>query len=39
MSGDHCSQIDLLECIHGFVVAGESNELTEDHWTDFERLL
>ena len=39
MSRDHCSQVDLLERIHKFVVVGASNELTEEHWTEFERLL
>ena len=39
MSSDHCSQIDLLERIHKFVVVGASNELTDEHWADFERLL
>ena len=39
MTGNHCLQKDLRECIHTFVVAAESNELTEDHWINFERLL
>src|SRR5664280_1886003 len=39
MSSDHRLQIDLLERIQNFVVDCECNELTDDHWTDFERLL
>ena len=39
MSSDHCSRLDLFKRIHDFVVAGAGNELTEDHWSDFERLL
>ena len=39
MTGNHCLQKDLRECIHTFVVAAENNELTEDHWINFERLL
>ena len=39
MSGNQSLPIDLLECIHGFVVASDCNELTEDRWADFEQLL
>jgi hypothetical protein len=39
MSSDYCSQLELFDCIHNFVVDGASNELTESHWNDFERLL
>ena len=39
MSSDYCSQLGLLDCIHDFVVASADRELTEDHWTQFERLL
>jgi hypothetical protein len=39
MTNSHCSQIDLRERIHGFVVAAENDELTSGHWMDFERVL
>ena len=39
MSGDPCPQIDLFEFVHGFVVAGASDDLTDRQWSDFERLL
>ena len=39
MSNSRGSQIDFLERIHRFVVAGESNELADDQWTDFEQFL
>jgi hypothetical protein len=39
MNGSLSSQEALLERIHAFIVATESNELTEDHWTSFEHLL
>ena len=39
MSSHLCSQPGLLHSIHDFVVAGVSNDLTEGHWSDFERLL
>jgi hypothetical protein len=39
MGVDQCAQIGLLERIHGFVVAGESNDLIDDRWADFEQLL
>ena len=39
MSSPRCSQIDLRKSVHKFVVAGASDELTEELWTDFERLL
>ena len=39
MSGDQCQQIDLFESVHGFVVAGASDDLTDRQWSDFERLL
>jgi len=39
MSDACCSQLGLPERIHNFVVAGVSNELTEEHWANFEQLL
>ena len=39
MSGEHGGQDALLERIHGFIVAGERNELSEDRWNEFEALL
>ena len=39
MSGTHCSQLGLFESVHNFIVAGSNNELTDEHWTNFERLL
>lgn len=39
MSDIHCSQADMRESIHGFAVAGATNELTEELWINFERLL
>jgi hypothetical protein len=39
MSDMHGSQIGLSERIHNFVVAGVGHELTDELWTDFERLL
>ena len=39
MTNNRDSQNDLHKLIHDFVVAGESGELTEDRWADFERLL
>jgi hypothetical protein len=39
MSSTPFSDSDLRKSIHDFVVAGAGNELTEELWTDFERLL
>jgi hypothetical protein len=39
MSGTRYSDVDLREAVHGFVMAGATGELTEQQWTDFERLL
>ena len=39
MSSEYCSQPGLFDCVHNFVVAGANNELTEEHWSDFEQLL
>ena len=39
MSGSYASQTDLRKSIHDFLVAGASNELTDESWADFERLL
>ncbi len=39
MNNNPRSPIDLRKSIHDFVVAGASNELTEELWTDFEQLL
>ena len=39
MSDTRQSQQELLERIHRFAVAGESNEVAEDDWSDFEQLL
>jgi hypothetical protein len=39
MNSGPSAQIDLLERIHKFVVVGASNELTDEHWAEFERLL
>ena len=39
MTGNQSLPINLLEYIHGFVVASDCNELTEDRWANFEQLL
>ncbi len=36
---DPCAPVELLERIHAFSVRGANDELTEEHWADFERLL
>jgi hypothetical protein len=39
MTDQRGEQDALLERIHGFIVAGECNELSDDRWRDFEQLL
>jgi hypothetical protein len=39
MNSSHCSHTDLRQSIHDFVVAGRSDELTEEMWADFEQRL
>ena len=39
MNAVHDPNIELLERIHRFVVAGESNELTDAQWAEFEQFL
>ena len=36
---DPCAPVELLERIHAFSVRGANDELTEENWADFERLL
>ncbi len=39
MSSNHCSQLDLFDHIHDFVVASADRELTKDQWAKFEEFL
>ncbi len=39
MSNVQLPERDLFEIVHGFIVAAESNDLTDDQWTAFEDLL
>ena len=39
MSETDCRQLGVFENVHNFIVAGSNDELTDEHWTSFERLL